>query len=79
MTPQEKAEELFNSFLKFQVLTIGFENDINNEFTRRQRAKQCALIALDEVLKETKLHDKTIYEHGRTVYWQEVKQEIEKL
>jgi hypothetical protein len=73
MTPKEKAEDLINKFyiplpLKSEVLTkvkkIPFEyNDWNV-------AKQCALIAVAEILKviHTNMEDK---------YWQEVKQEIE--
>jgi hypothetical protein len=39
-----------------------------------EKAKQCALIAVDEIIKE-------LYYMGITIthYWQEVKQEIEKL
>jgi hypothetical protein len=58
MTPKEKAEELFT---KFSSNTVHYD-----------AAKQCALIAVDEILKviHTNMEDK---------YWQEVKQEIEKL
>ena len=67
MTPKEKAEELVD---RYSELGIGHPTSL-------LLAKQCALIAVDEIIKETKLHDKTIYQHGRTFYWQEVKQEIE--
>lgn len=73
MTPKEEAEELFNSFIKFQVLTIGFENDINNEFTRRQRAKQSALICVNKILS---ILDFPCEQYS---YYLEVKLEIEKL
>ena len=59
MTPKEKAEELFEKMYQYQWRkdTIEFRN-----------AKQCALIAVDELIKET-----------GSKYWYDVKQEIEKL
>lgn len=42
-------------------------------------AKRHCLWMCDEIIKETKLHDLTIYQHGRTRYWQDVKKEIEKI
>lgn len=66
MTPKEKAIYLVNSFSK-----VGLQ--------QRNEGIACALIAVKEIIKETKLQDKTIYQHGRTFYWQEVKQQIEKL
>ena len=67
MTPKEKAEELF---FKFRKLESG-ESWINNT-----NAKQCALIAVDEILNNDGFTRLDIY---LTEYWQEVKQEIEKL
>ena len=64
MTPKEKAQELLNKF------------DETMEFSTPQRfAKQCALIAVDEVLKYSKSHGFI----GLTEEYQQVKQEIEKL
>jgi len=60
MTPKEKAEELIDKFTQ----TNG------NSFF----AKECALIAVDEILK---LELQEVYQNSD--YWQEVKQEIEKL
>lgn len=64
MTPKEKAEQLFDSFLN-----IGVGNDW---------AKQCALIAVDEIINEFAFNDSD-YADRRYAYWNEVKQEIEKL
>jgi hypothetical protein len=75
MTPKEKAIYLYRNYLIFFPEFYSEKEYYYNE----DKAKQCALIAVDEIIKETKLHDKTIYQHGRTFYWQEVKQEIEKL
>lgn len=74
MTPKEKAKELIESFMNIKQQKLG-----DYSIIYYPTAKQCALIAVDKIIKETKLHDKTIYQHGRTAYWQEVKQEIEKL
>ena len=81
MTPKEKAKELVD---KFEPYVIRYTQDdvvgyLDQETPILEYQKQCALIAVDEIIKETKLHDKTIYQHGRTAYWQEVKQEIELL
>jgi hypothetical protein len=67
MKAKEKAKELVDKFIQYVPAEEEFEWDY---------AKQCALIAVYEIIKETKLHDKTIYQHGRTAYWQEVKQGI---
>jgi hypothetical protein len=71
MTAKEKAEEIYNKCLdKIQGLegTEWWES-----------SKQCALIAVDEILEE--LYEGSI-DYGisaRRRYFQEVKQEIEKL
>ena len=69
MTPKEKAEELVLRYLRIDNNT--------KEWFNTHIAKQCALIAVDEIIsikllwyqKDTKELD----------YWQEVKQEIELL
>ena len=73
MTPKEKAEELVHEFKKFAYYPttnddVLFVNQLNFN------AKQCALIAVDEILNAvTAIADK------RYDYWKEVKQELEKL
>jgi hypothetical protein len=64
MEAKEKAEELY----------VGFWSLTNNS----RIAKQCALIAVDEIIKECEKFFEAISEN-RKLYWQEVKQEIEKL
>jgi len=64
MTPKENAQELFNKYATYVVMWAG---DIN---TTHQNCKQCALIAVDEIINNVELY---------STYWQEVKQEIEKL
>ena len=67
MTPQEKGKELVNKYLQVYDGRLPI-------------AKQCALIAVDEILnlmiKEFKWD---IFNNGHIEYWLEVKQEIEKL
>ena len=66
MTPKEKAIELVDKFkLKHKFFTNSF---IKNT------AKQCALIALDEILYITEHESPSTY-----VYYVKVKQEIEEL
>lgn len=65
MNAAEKANELYQEMLH------GFQFQID-EYT----AKQCALIAVDEILNNDGFTQFDIY---LTEYWQEVKQEIEKL
>jgi len=42
-------------------------------------AKKMALISVEEIIKETKLHDLTIFQHGRTGFWEMVKMAITNL
>jgi hypothetical protein len=67
MTPKEKAIELYNKFM-----TMPFP-------THTDRAKQCALIAVDEILNEFPQGFKGNFEERRKQYWKEVKKEIELL
>ena len=78
MTPKEKAEELFNKF--YEVLP-SYADEGQIEW---QSAKQCALIAVDEIMNFMEKDDKeskTCYwaNHPTLSYWYKVKQEIEKL
>ena len=73
MTPKEKAKELYLRYT--DALNIRDLQTTANPF-----AKQCALIAVDEILSDYKnylMHENTEYKGLK--YWQEVKQEIEKL
>jgi hypothetical protein len=69
MTPKEKAEELVLKYLRIDNNT--------KEWFNMHIAKQCALIAVDELIKE-----QTMWQNGEVnpvLYWQEVKNEINKL
>ena len=68
MKPKEKAKDLVRK-MKFATDEFGYIN-INME-----RHKQCALIAVDEIINE--YFDKCLF--SKCDYWQEVKQEIKLL
>jgi hypothetical protein len=72
MTPKEKAIELVDMFMEH---TVEWDNVTEVAFDSEYHAKQCALIAVDEILKITWV-DKFLTVED---YWNEVKQEIEKL
>mgnify|MGYP007049626331 CR=1 FL=1 len=82
MTPKEKAKELVDKF-RLHVL----EKDFFGDSVEHDNAKQCALIAVDEMLNNGNLESQLIQAKYRgkepysfeLEYWQEVKQEIEKL
>jgi hypothetical protein len=79
MTPKEKAEELVDKF-HIKVYVSFIENSIPsviNALMLYNSAKQCALIAVDELIK---LYEILKPHRGFKIsYWDEVKQEIEKL
>lgn len=82
MTPKEKARELVNSFVKL------YYHQTEN-YLELDEAKQCALIAVEEILSEYQsmsdsesilvINNKPTFVVHQLVYWMEVKQEIEKL
>ncbi len=70
MTPKEKAKQLVEKM-------IIYHSPDDKDY---EAAKDCALIAVDEILSDYKnylLHENT--EYKGLMYWKEVKQEIEKL
>ena len=83
MTPKEKAEELFNKF----IIIDDLSDSTGNSLYFNAHAKQCALIAVDEIIEATNMYQYGIsnaLEHipskiVKHPYWQEVKQEIENL
>ena len=66
MSPKEKAKELVD---KFSPLAKNWDC-YNDEPLEENNAKQCALIAVDEIIQNF---------FSNFDYWQQVKQEIEKL
>jgi len=73
MTPKEKAKELKDKFQK-QIFFY-----VTNERLDINEAKGLALIAVDEILSSNNTIFETNIPHQCWIYWQEVKQEIEKL
>jgi hypothetical protein len=74
MTPKEKAQELFDKMYEYAIFD--------------EAAKQCALIAVNELIESfNSIYDASIRniekysdaKYGMKDYWDEVKQEIEKL
>lgn len=81
---KEKAKELVNKFINYSQQCINDEiiNQFNLEnpaykgskfsalmrFSEKYNAKQCALIAVDELIKQVS--------HSDVCYWKEVKNEI---
>jgi hypothetical protein len=61
MTPKEKAEELVLKYLRIDT----------KEWFHKGIAKQCALVAVDEILEECL--------QLKVEYWEQVQQEIENL
>ena len=78
MTPKQKAEELFDK--------MSTNNGDEHHHCTYYVAKQCALIAVDEILISVyKInfyeypYDYSMEDRKHLEYWQEVKQEIENL
>lgn len=72
MMPKEKADELIKKFFEPVRWKLGQE-DVT------QRAKECALIAVDEILDIDCCDMSEENFDNHIEYWQEVKQEIEKI
>ena len=78
MTPKEKADELVNKFMEYSHTDFipyrgGYQMD-----SQIENAKQCALIAVDEILNTIE-YSSQADELSKVNYWQEIKQEIEKI
>ena len=72
MTPQEKAEELVNKYLRTYPI---YDNPTVVISYTHNEAKQCALIAVDEIIK----FGNQIGIREPMMYWNKVKEEINKL
>jgi hypothetical protein len=69
MTPQEKAIDLFNEYYSYLKANLMYDEEAKED------AKQCALIAVDEIIKFG--NQAGIREP--MMYWNKVKEEIENL
>jgi len=75
MTQKEKAKELLDK------MTDKYYNSESLKKINAKEAKRCALICVDEILEIMVFWGLTgdDYLRNKQKYWQEVKQEIEKL
>lgn len=71
MTPKEKAKELVDKYKEHIIET--------DDYFINSGAKKCALIAVDELIKEVVDDKESEYMSLKDIYWMEVKKEIEKL
>jgi hypothetical protein len=71
MTPKDKAKELFDKYFIYLRANLMYDQEAKED------AKQCALIAVDEILKS---HNNLYGVNSKkTKFYLEVKQEIELL
>jgi DNA-binding sugar fermentation-stimulating protein len=88
ITPQEKAIEIIKKFIPH----AQYWDCYNDELLKKNHAKQCALIAVEEIIQATKKYVAVVetVPYSKTGvdfvvnteydnYWLEVKQEIQKL
>jgi hypothetical protein len=71
METKQKAEELFNKYCIYLRAGLLYDDEA------REDAKQCALIAVDELIEEQEKYNNASFYPSN--YWNEVKQEIEKI
>jgi hypothetical protein len=72
MTPQEKAEQLVESFMNIKQQKLA-----DYSIMYHPTAKQCALLAVKEIIKSIPQEPRSYTD--TMLYWEEVKQEIGKL
>ena len=79
MTPKEQAEKLVlqfvNQAINFPYIDTQDGHCIGSGYMTYNSAKQCALIAVEEIWRE--LESERVFE--KYDFWQQVRQEIEKL
>ena len=71
MTPKQKAEELFDKML--------YNDGDKYHHCSHYVGKNCALIAVDEIIKEINDNYDTLHSADRKQYWKGIKKEIENL
>ncbi len=76
MTPKKEAEELI---AKFQYEIKEYPSEIYPDDIENQIAKKCAIICIDEILKEIiNTYHPTRLPRKDKDYWKEVKKEVKK-
>ena len=76
MTPKEKANELLESFMFSLSKQLDLNTGKYQPIPTNPYYKECALIAVDEVLNE---ENDFIQTDAHFLYWEQVKQEIHNL
>jgi len=76
MTPKEKAQELVDKY-RTTIRKADVYGNLASE-DEIYLAKECALIAVDEILSMGIMSDSGHFRMAKS-YWEEVKQEIENL
>jgi hypothetical protein len=83
MTPEEKARSLISMFQLYAEIHGGNQEGARYDATvMTKNAKQCALIAVDEIIEVLKSGDGppgSTYSNPGKFYWQQVKQEMQKV
>lgn len=80
MKAKEKAINLFYSFEEYVESSDTIDNVTITDFRlKKENQKQCALICVDEILKSWREDGNGSFDVAIIYYWNEVKQEIEKL
>lgn len=75
MTAQQKALQLVDDFMDFSD-----EQEYNTpRYMTKEMAIQCALRTVDEIIQEYGTYYKIEVDEKYVSYWQQVKQEINKL
>ena len=81
MIPKEKAQELvekyLNTIIHFPYIDTEDGNCIGTGYMTHNSAVRCAINAVDEILNSRPVITDSQVEYNN--YWQQVKQEIEKL
>jgi hypothetical protein len=75
MTPQEKAKEIIKKFIPH----AKYWDCYNDEPLEENHTKQCALIAVEEILQIDCCDMSEINFNNHIEYWIAVQQEIQKL
>jgi hypothetical protein len=84
MTPKDKAEKIFQSMF-WQMYKIAYNN---HEVEKKQAAKLCAIILVDEVIAERgriggydieEANEEGLVATNREQFWLDVKEQILKL
>jgi hypothetical protein len=90
MTPKEKADDIMQKCILSHVLAISntkgklitpYVSKYAYLIVRKDRAKNCALIAVDEIINICLPSSEYggVITNATIEYWEEVKQEVEKL